>query len=235
MKQIDMNQTIYRGLGPEDDLDIEVNYPEEPPANSGLWAEVKSITRDIVFAAVMAVLIVVFVVQPVKVEGTSMQPRLENDERIFVNKFKYNFEAIERGEIIVFWYPDDPTKSFIKRVIGLPGDLVDMDPLGRITINGHIIEEPYLAPERNQLARARWNQSAFTAGAQVRVKPYYYFVMGDNRDASNDSRSWGLVPEKYIYGKAMFRYWPPPRIGSLNQTIDSENADTDANTGGADH
>ncbi|MEK6304651.1 MAG: signal peptidase I [Acidobacteriota bacterium] len=226
MKQSDMNQTIYRGLGPEDDLDIEVSYPEEPAASSGLWAEVKSITRDIVFAAVMAVLIVVFVVQPVKVEGTSMQPRLENDERIFVNKFKYNFEAIERGEIVVFWFPDDPTKSFIKRVIGLPGDLVDMDPLGRITINGHIIEEAYLAPERNQLARSKWNQSAFTAGSQVRVKPYYYFVMGDNRDASNDSRSWGLVPEKYIYGKAMFRYWPPPRIGSLNQTIDSEDADS---------
>jgi signal peptidase I len=220
-----MNQTIYRGLGPEDDLDIQVSYPEEPPANSGLWAEVKSITRDIIFAAVMAVLIVVFVVQPVKVEGTSMQPRLENDERIFVNKFKYNFESIERFEIVVFWYPEDPTKSFIKRVIGLPNDLIDMDALGRITINGHPIEEPYLAPERNQAARAKWNQvrSDFKY-----VKPHYYFVMGDNRDASNDSRTWGLVPEKYIYGKAMFRYWPPPRIGSLDQTIDSENVDTGA-------
>src|SRR6185295_1896453 len=148
-----MKQPIYPGIAPEDDPDIEVTYPEQASASAGLWAEVKSITRDIIFAAVMAVLIVVFVVQPVKVEGTSMQPRLENDERIFVNKFKYNFEAIERGEIIVFWYPDDPTKSFIKRVIGLPGDLVDMDPLGRITINGHPIEEPYLAPERNQAAR----------------------------------------------------------------------------------
>ena len=198
-----MNQPIYRGLGPEDDLDIQISYPEEPPANSGLWAEVKSITRDIIFAAVMAVLIVVFVVQPVKVEGTSMQPRLENDERIFVNKFKYTFESIERFEIVVFWYPEDPTKSFIKRVIGLPNDLIDMDALGRITINGHPIEEPYLAPERNQAARAKWNQvrSDFKY-----VKPHYYFVMGDNRDASNDSRTWGLVPEKYIYGKAMFRY-----------------------------
>ena len=217
-----MNQTIYRGLGPEDDLDIEVVYPDETVASSGLWAEVKSITRDIIFAAVMAVLIVVFVVQPVKVEGTSMQPRLENDERIFVNKFKYNFESIERGEIVVFWYPEDPTKSFIKRVIGLPGELIDMDALGRITINGKLYEEPYLAPERNQAARARWGQvrSDFKY-----VKPHYYFVMGDNRDASNDSRSWGLVPEKYIYGKAMFRYWPLPRIGSLDQTIDSENVD----------
>jgi len=220
-----MNQPIYRGLGPEDDLDIQISYPEEPPANSGLWAEVKSITRDIIFAAVMAVLIVVFVVQPVKVEGTSMQPRLENDERIFVNKFKYTFESIERFEIVVFWYPEDPTKSFIKRVIGLPNDLIDMDALGRITINGHPIEEPYLAPERNQAARAKWNQvrSDFKY-----VKPHYYFVMGDNRDASNDSRTWGLVPEKYIYGKAMFRYWPPPRIGSLDQSIDSENVDTGA-------
>ncbi len=214
-----MNQRIYPGIAPEDDPDIEVNYIEEPSASAGLWAEVKSITRDIIFAAVMAVLIVVFVVQPVKVEGTSMQPRLENDERIFVNKFDYNFWSIQRDDIIVFWYPEDPTKSFIKRVIGLPGESIDMDAMGHITINGQVIPEPYLAPQRNQAARARWNQvrSDFKY-----VKPHYYFVMGDNRDASNDSRSWGLVPEKYIYGKAMFRYWPLPRIGSLNTTVDTD-------------
>src|SRR6185295_10634841 len=131
-----MNQPIYPGILPEDDPNIEVTYPEDPSASPGLWSEVKSITRDIIFAAVMAVLIVVFVVQPVKVEGTSMQPRLENEERIFVNKFKYNFEPIQRGDIIVFWFPDDPSKSFIKRVIGLPNDKIDMDGLGHITING---------------------------------------------------------------------------------------------------
>jgi signal peptidase I len=149
-----------------------------------------------------------------------MQPRLENDERIFVNKFEYNFTSIERGDIIVFWFPDDPTKSFIKRVIGLPDDTVDMDPTGHIIINGQPKEEAYLAPERNQAARSRWNQSQFTSGQKVRVKAHYYFVMGDNRDQSNDSRSWGLVPEKYIYGKAMFRYWPISRIGPLNSTVD---------------
>ena len=154
-------------------------------------------------------------------EGTSMQPRLENDERIFVNKFEYSlFNSIKRGDIVVFWYPEDPTKSFIKRVIGLPDDSIDMDGAGHITINGRSMEESYLAPERNQAARLRWNQGLYTSGHQVRVKPHYYFVMGDNRDASNDSRSWGLVPEKYIYGKAMFRYWPLPRIGSLNGTVD---------------
>ncbi|HLF85183.1 MAG TPA: signal peptidase I [Blastocatellia bacterium] len=216
-----MKQPIYPGIVPEDDPDIEVTYPEEPSASAGLWAEVKSITRDIIFAAVMAVLIVVFVVQPVKVEGTSMQPRLENDERIFVNKFEYNFTSIKRGDIIVFWFPDDPTKSFIKRVIGLPDDIIEMDASGHIIINGEPKEESYLAPERNQAARSRWTQSQYTSGSQrVRVKAHYYFVMGDNRDQSNDSRSWGLVPEKYIYGKAMFRYWPLPRIGSLNSTVD---------------
>ena len=212
-----MKQITYPGIAPEDDADIEITYPEaeEAAPTAGLWSEVKSITRDIIFAAVMAVLIVVFVVQPVKVEGTSMQPRLENDERIFVNKFKYNFEPIERGEIVVFWFPDDPTKSFIKRVIGLPGETIDMDPKGHITINGMPIDESYLAPERNQNAREKWNQ---VRNEWKYVKAHYYFVMGDNRDASNDSRSWGLVPEKYIYGKAMFRYWPLQRMGSLDST-----------------
>jgi signal peptidase I len=212
-----MKQITYPGIAPEDDADIEITYPEaeEAAPTAGLWSEVKSITRDIIFAAVMAVLIVVFVVQPVKVEGTSMQPRLENDERIFVNKFKYNFEPIERGEIVVFWFPDDPTKSFIKRVIGLPGETIDMDPKGHITINGIPIDESYLAPERNQNAREKWNQ---VRNEWKYVKAHYYFVMGDNRDASNDSRSWGLVPEKYIYGKAMFRYWPLQRMGSLDST-----------------
>ena len=214
-----MKQITYPGIAPEDDADIEITYPEaeEAAPTAGLWSEVKSITRDIIFAAVMAVLIVVFVVQPVKVEGTSMQPRLENDERIFVNKFKYNFEPIERGEIVVFWFPDDPTKSFIKRVIGLPGETIDMDPKGHITINGIPIDESYLAPERDQNAREKWNQER---NEWKYVNAHYYFVMGDNRDASNDSRSWGLVPEKYIYGKAMFRYWPLQRMGSLNSTAD---------------
>ncbi len=192
-----MKQPIYPGIAPEDDPDIEVTYIEEPSSSVGLWTEVKSITRDIIFAAVMAVLIVVFVVQPVKVEGTSMQPRLENDERIFVNKFEYNFTSIKRGDIIVFWFPDDPTKSFIKRVIGLPDDSVDIDASGHITINGQPMEEPYLAPERNQAARSRWNQGPYTSGShQVRVKSHYYFVMGDNREASNESPSRGLLPEK---------------------------------------
>ncbi|HYP28336.1 MAG TPA: signal peptidase I [Blastocatellia bacterium] len=207
MKQ-DLKVQDYPGIVIGDDPDIEVTYPEEPAATAGLWAEIKSISRDIIFAAVMAVLIVVFVVQPVKVEGTSMQPRLENEERIFVNKFVYAFEPIERGDIVVFWYPDDPSKSFIKRVIGLPGERVRVER-GQVFIDGRPIDEPYLAPERNLSTRVVKEEV---------VKKHYYYVMGDNRDASNDSRSWGPVPEKYIYGKAMFRYWPLSRIGTLNYT-----------------
>jgi signal peptidase I len=165
-----------------------------------------------------------------------MQPLLEDSERIFVNKLPYNlpfldkflsnplnppeeYQPIERGDIVVFWYPKDPTKSFIKRVIGLPGDVLDLDSLGSITINGRPIEEPYIRSERNRLAREKWfgHENKWRGKP---LEPYHYFVMGDNRDASNDSRSWGLVPEKYIYGKAMFRYWPLSRVGTLTTTDD---------------
>lgn len=198
----------YNGILPDDDKDIEVTYPQDGAQPSGsVWGEAKSLARDVVFAAITAVLIMVFVVQPVKVEGTSMLPRLENDERIFVNKMVYSFDPIKRDDIVVFWFPDDPSKSFIKRVIGLPGEVVRIDHKGQLFINGQPVDEPYLSPDRTRYPRAM---------PDTVIKPHYYFVMGDNRDASNDSRSWGLVPEKYIYGKAMFRYWPLSRLGLLN-------------------
>jgi len=147
----------------------------------------------------IATLTVVFVVQPVKVEGTSMLPRLHDGERIFVNKMVYyGLPKIRRGDIVVFWFPDDPSKSYIKRVIGLPGETVEMRG-GHIFINGQELMEPYLDP---QLNLAPMNEPPTV------VKNHYYYVMGDNRDHSSDSRYWGLVPEKYIYGKALFRYWP---------------------------
>ncbi len=105
---------------------------------------------------------------------------------------------VYRGDIVVFWYPDDPSKSYIKRVIGLPGDRVEIID-GRVNVNGRDLQESYLDPQLNV---ARPNRPP------VYVKPGYYFVMGDNRDNSSDSRIWGLVPKKYIYGKALFRYWP---------------------------
>jgi signal peptidase I len=138
------------------------------------------------------------------VEGTSMLPRLHDGERIFVNKLIYYDEyrwapKIERGDIVVFWYPKDPSKSYIKRVIGLPGETVEVRE-GTVFINGAMLEEKYLDPSEN---------SSPASQGQLKVDLNYYFVMGDNRDNSSDSRSWGLVPKKYIYGKALLRYWPP--------------------------
>jgi len=159
--------------------------------------------RDLIFALMIAALVVVFIVQPVKVEGTSMLPRLHDGERIFVNKLIYYDDyrwapKVDRGDIVVFWFPDDPSKSYIKRVIGLPGDRIEIVE-GVVRVNGSEIAESYLDPRLNLTHRSM---------APTDIKQNYYFVMGDNRDNSSDSRIWGLVPKKYIYGKALFRYWP---------------------------
>jgi signal peptidase I len=189
---------LFGSISAEDDKDIEVQRPQAV-ARSNFWAEARLLLRDLIFALMFAALAVVFVVQPVKVEGTSMLPRLHDGERIFVNKLiYYGLPKLERGDIIVFWYPNDPSKSYIKRIIGLPGETVEVRE-ARILINGAELQEPYLDPQLN-LSHA--------SQAPTLVKEHYYFVMGDNRDHSSDSRIWGLVPEKYIYGKALLRYWP---------------------------
>ena len=188
----------FGGIAAEDDKDIEVHRPRAA-ARSNLVAEGRLLLRDLIFALMFAVLVVVFIVQPVKVEGTSMLPRLHDGERIFVNKLVYyGMPKLQRGDIVVFWYPNDPSKSYIKRVTGLPGETVEVRE-GRVIVNGKVLEEPYLDP---QLNLSHMNHQP------VLVKDHYYFVMGDNRDHSSDSRYWGLVPEKYVYGKALFRYWP---------------------------
>lgn len=176
----------------------------EDPDGASLWGELRSWIRDIIFAALTAVLIVVFVVQPVKVEGTSMEPRLFDQERIFVNKFVYRVADIHRDDIIVFWYPKDPSKSFIKRVIGLPGEEVLIRE-GMVYINGEPLDEPYV---RSQY----FDPTSF---GPVIVPPESYFVLGDHRNSSNDSRSWGFVPYRSIFGKAVLRYWPINRFGLI--------------------
>jgi signal peptidase I len=194
-----------KGFLPGDDLQIELIVPEKENQTKSWFKEFRSLVRDFLFAAATALLIVIFVVQPVKVEGTSMLPKLHNDERIFINKFVYQFESIKRGDVVVFWYPKNPSQSFIKRVIGVPGDEIRITN-GKLFINNQFVPEPYLSPEYT---------SNVTPNLYKMVEDHHYFVMGDNRDASNDSRAWGLVPEKYIYGKAIFRYWPLDNIGTI--------------------
>src|SRR3989449_8279535 len=157
--------------------------------------EIRVWTRDLLIAIGLALVIIVFLYQPVKVEGTSMAPLLSDQERIFINKFVYRFEPIERGDVVVFWYPLDRSKSFIKRVIGLPGEYIEVRQ-GRVLVNGKRLMEPYVPP---QFADSG-------SYGPITVPADEYFVMGDHRVSSNDSRMFGPVENKYIYGKAVFAY-----------------------------
>jgi signal peptidase I len=163
--------------------------------------------RDLFISVVLAIVVILFLYQPVKVEGTSMMPSLVDQERIFINKFVYRFGlgAIDRGDMVVFWFPQDPTKSYIKRVIGIPGDTVEVDS-GAVSVNGHKLDETYV----NEEYRDHQSMSPFKIG------PGEYFVLGDHRSSSNDSRTWGTVPRNYIYGKAVFVYWPLEKMGLLH-------------------
>ncbi len=205
------NQFDFGTHSPNDDRDIEV-CRMKTESRQGLWSESLKLLRDIVLIIAVFLLLGVFVAQPVVVEGTSMLPQLHDGERLLVNKLVYykfksvSWGHIERGDVIVFWYPRDPEKSYVKRVIGLPGEMVEVSD-GKVLINGTELSETYLEAEHNQ---------SLPSFPPKRVDEHFYFVMGDNRDNSSDSRYWGLVPEKYIYGKAFFRYWNPSSIGFIS-------------------
>lgn len=167
-------------------------------------ASVMAWMRDLVISLIVSAFIIVFLYQPVKVEGTSMLPGLEDQERIFINKFVYRFNSIERGDIVVFHYPRDVSKSYIKRVIGVEGDRVRIVD-GRVYVNGRMLEEPYV-PEDYKDIRSY---------SEVRVPPHCYYLLGDHRTSSSDSRDFGPVDQRYIYGKAVFVYWPVEKLGKL--------------------
>ena len=187
------------------DSPTETCQPNRTRDWASILQDLRGWARDVFFAALAAVLIVIFVVQPVKVEGTSMQPNLADQERIFVSKFIYYFADIKRGDVIVFWYPNDVSKSFIKRVIGIPGDRVEIRK-GDVYIDGQRVGESYVGPE--------YRDDSFHRIVEVPLREY--FVLGDHRSSSNDSRSWGFVPEAQIFGKAVFRYWPLSKLGMID-------------------
>jgi signal peptidase I len=155
--------------------------------------------RDLGLSVVIAILIVVFIFQPVKVEGTSMMPSIGDQQRIFVDKFFFQagISEIHRGDVVVFWFPRDQRISYIKRVIGVPGDVVSVRG-GQVLLNGQALDEPYVPDNFRDAAEM----------PAVRLGDDEYFVMGDHRNSSNDSRAWGPVHRQYIYGKALFAYWP---------------------------
>jgi signal peptidase I len=166
------------------------------PNGLGLWL------RDVVVSAAASVLIITFLYQPVRVEGTSMLPRLEDHDRLFINKFVYRISAIHRDDVVVFHYPRDPEKSYIKRVIGLPGDRLRIER-GQVWLNGKPLREIYV-PEEYRDMRSM---------AEMVVPEDSYFMMGDHRSISSDSREFGPVDRDLIYGKAVFVYWPTRDAG----------------------
>lgn len=178
--------------------------PEERAGRS-LWSLVWELAHDLSVAALVCFFLIAFVAQAFRVQGTSMQPLLGDDERIIVNKLVYRLHSIERGDVVVFWYPRDPSVSFIKRVVGLPGETVELRS-GTLYVDGRRIEESYIDPAFRE----------FDSSPPVQVPPGHYFVLGDHRSSSNDSRNWGEVPERYIYGKAFFRFWPLDRLGAIH-------------------
>jgi len=144
--------------------------------------------RTLTSAAVYTTLIVTFVFQVARVEGVSMAPTLADQDRLVVNKLVYLYSAPQRGDVVMLYYPEDPDKSFVKRVVAEPGDqlrIVD----GRVFVNDAALPDDF-------------GPSTIPRG--------YYFVMGDHRNNSSDSRSWGPVPKKYIVGKVQLRWWPIP-------------------------
>ncbi len=162
----------------------------------GLWL------RDVLISVAASVLIIMFLYQPVRVEGTSMLPRLEDHDRLFINKFVYHFASIHRGDVVVFHYPRDPVKSYIKRVIAVPGDRLRIDR-GQVILNGKALPEPYVPEEYRDLKSA----------PEMVVPEDTYFMMGDHRSISSDSREFGPVDRDLIYGKAVFVYWPTRDAG----------------------
>jgi len=183
---------------------ISQNGPAGKPEPSGLLT-LRALALDLFVSVLIAFFIILFVYQPVKVEGGSMEPGLEDQEHIFINKLVYRFESIERGDIVVFRYPRDTRKSFIKRVIGLPGDRIRIS-YGHVYVNNELLPEPYV-PSDYLDARSY---------PETIVPPNAYFMLGDHRSMSNDSREFGPVMRGYIYGKAVFGYWPMEKMGVLH-------------------
>lgn len=173
--------------------------PAQPPTARGLlsvWA------RDLGLSVIVSFFIITFLYQPVRVEGTSMVPQLEDQDRVFINKFTYHFSDIGHGDVIVFRYPRDLEKSYIKRVIAVPGDVLRIDR-GQVYVNGSALTEDYV-PRRFHDDRS-YEQSVIPANE--------YFVMGDHRSISSDSRDFGPVDRRLVYGKAAFVFWPSADIG----------------------
>jgi signal peptidase I len=171
---------------------------EQPHRLAGVTHGIVDWFRTLASAAVYATLLLTFVGQIARVDGLSMEPTLADHDRLVVNKWVYRLSEPRPGDIVMLYYPVDPEKSFVKRVIAREGDEVRIAS-GKVYVNRVALHDEFVPPEY---------RSFEDFGPQV-VPQGYYFVMGDHRNGSSDSRHWGPVPKKYIVGKVQLRWWPP--------------------------
>ncbi len=171
---------------------------EEAGKNNSLLVE---IVQSLVVAVVLALIIHTFVMQNFRIPSASMEPTLQIQDYIFASKLNYRFQEPKRGDIVVFKYPVDTNRYFVKRLIAVGGETVAFRN-SQLLINGQPVSEDYLPPGLR-----------IPDYGPVEVPAGNYFMMGDNRNNSSDSREWGFVPRNLIVGKEVFIYWPPARIG----------------------
>jgi signal peptidase I len=200
--------------------------PQNPPtARSGAAPKHNSALEYAVIAVaaiVIAFTLQAFVVKPYRIPSESMVPTLLIRDRVLANRFIYHLREPQRGDIVVFRYPVDERLTFIKRLIGLPGDVISLDE-GKVVVNGKPLDEPYLAQEGGRPVPTNPDgppPGSTMAAPWSLTQPYTvgkdeYFVMGDNRLNSDDSRVWGPVPKDNLIGLAFLVYWPPGRIKTL--------------------
>jgi signal peptidase I len=165
-------------LASESGLALPAPEPAATGSRTHVWRAIWELVHDLSVAVLFCFFLITFVAQAFRVQGTSMLPLLQDSERIIVNKFVYRFHAIQRGDVVVFWYPKDPSVSFIKRVVALPGDSVELRR-GVLYVNGRKVDEGYLQPSYR-------DDDSYPP---VEVPKGYYYVLGDHRNSSNDSRN----------------------------------------------
>ncbi len=193
-------------------MDLNTVYGDTTP-NKGFFDNLGTHVIDfiqtlVVFGAVFA-LIYLFIAQFHKVSGNSMFPTMHNGDYLITEKISYRLGQPQRGQIVVLKNPRDESQDFIKRVIALPGDTIKIEKEA-VYINGDLLSEPYLPSSTPTQSGA-----FLTEGSTIKAGPNQYFVLGDNRNHSSDSREWGSITKEEIVGKAFFRYWPPQTIGPL--------------------
>lgn len=168
---------------------------------------IKEWVEPVIIAVILALIIRTFIVQAFKIPTGSMRPTLMEGDRIMVSKFIYKFKKPERGDVIVFISPEDKKKDFIKRLIGLPGESLEISN-GTILIDNKAVDASSVIKERYYYNRGDYGEK----DQVLEVPDDAYYALGDNSISSRDSRYWGFLPKKYLKGKAFLIYWPPNRI-----------------------